>query len=94
MHRIFIGLPYAACLRVSKKWLNATFLTLCENLKVFIRSDVHAVRAGICLRGSRPLTTPGVFRQAAVFYVFSALCAGRNGFIISFATPMLNGMRA
>ena len=29
--------------------------------KVFIRSDVHAVRAGICLRGSRPLTTPGVF---------------------------------
>ena len=44
MHRIFIGLPYAACLRVSKKWLNATFLTLCENLKVFIRSDVHAVR--------------------------------------------------
>ena len=30
-----------------------------ENLKVFIRSDVHAVRAGIKLKGSRPLTTPG-----------------------------------
>ena len=70
MHRIFIGLPYAACLRVSKKWLNATFLTLCENLKVFIRSDVHAVRAGICLRGSRPLTTPGVFDRLLFFMSF------------------------
>ena len=57
-------------LRVSKKWLNATFLSFSgfasrirsraakpakyENLKVFIRSDVHAVRAGISLRGSAP----------------------------------------
>ena len=60
--------------RVSKKWLNATFLSLTgfasrsrsraakpakyENLWVFIRSDVHAVRAGIKLKGRRPLTTP------------------------------------
>ena len=29
-----------------------------ENLWAFIRSDVHAVRAGMSLRGSRPLTTP------------------------------------
>ncbi len=57
-------------LRVSKKWLNATFLSFfgfrlshslpggktrkVRNLKVFIRSDVHAVRAGISLRGSAP----------------------------------------
>ena len=47
--------------RVSKKWLPATFSILCENLKVFIRSDVHAVRAGISLKGCRPLTTPGLF---------------------------------
>ena len=30
-----------------------------ENLKVFIRSDVHAVRAGLNIRGCGPLTTPG-----------------------------------
>ena len=66
--------------RVSKKWLNATFSSFhgfClshslpaakpakyENLKVFIRSDVHAVRAGIKLKGRPPLNNPGVFRQA------------------------------
>ena len=43
----------------SKNGLNATFLTDCENLWAFIRSDAHAVRAGINIRGSRPLTTPG-----------------------------------
>ena len=46
-------------MRASKKWLNATFLTDCENLWVFIRSDAHAVRAEIKLKGSRPLTAPG-----------------------------------
>ena len=46
-------------MRASKKWLNATFLTDCENLWVFIRSDAHAVIAGINIRGSRPLTAPG-----------------------------------
>ena len=66
--------------RVSKKWLNATFLSFTgfasrirsraakpakyENLWVFIRSDVHAVRAGIKLKGRPPLNNPGVFRQA------------------------------
>ena len=61
-------------LRLSKKWLNATFLSFTdfasrirsraakpakyENLWAFIRFDVHAVKAGISLRGSRPLTTP------------------------------------
>ena len=34
-----------------------------ENLKVFIRSDVHAVRAGIKLKELPPLNNPGVFRQ-------------------------------
>ena len=32
-----------------------------ENLWAFIRSDVHAVRASIKLKGRRPLTTPGFF---------------------------------
>ena len=31
-----------------------------ENLWVFIRSDAHAVRAGLNIRGSHPLTTPGL----------------------------------
>ena len=35
-----------------------------ENLKVFIRSDVHAVRAGIKLKGQPLLNNPGVYRQA------------------------------
>ena len=51
-------------MRASKKWLNATFLTDCENLWVFIRSDAHAVRAGIKLKGQPPLNNPGVYRQA------------------------------
>ena len=32
-----------------------------ENLKVFIRSDVPAVRAGIKLNGQPPLNNPRVF---------------------------------
>ena len=35
-----------------------------ENLKVFIRSDVHAVRAGIKPKGQPPLNNPRVYRQA------------------------------
>ena len=46
-------------MRASKKWLNATFLTDCENLWAFIRSDAHAVRAGIKLKGQPPLNNPG-----------------------------------
>ena len=62
---------------MSKKWLNATFLSFTgfasrirsraakparyENLKVFIRSDVHDVRAGIKLKGQPPLNNPRVF---------------------------------
>ena len=61
--------------RVSKKWLNATFLSffgfrLSHSLpggktrkvrkpKGFIRSDVHTVRAGLNIRGCGPLSTPG-----------------------------------
>jgi len=64
-------------LRVSKKWLNATFLSFTgfasrirsraaksakyENLWVFIRSDAHVVRAGLNIRGCGPLSTPGFF---------------------------------
>ena len=62
---------------MSKKWLNATFSSFygfClplpggksrryENLWVFIRSDVHAVRAGTKLKELPPLNNPGVFRQ-------------------------------
>ena len=63
--------------RVSKKWPNATFLSFtgfasrirsraakpakCENLRVFIRSDAHVVRAGLNIRGCGPLSTPGFF---------------------------------
>ena len=60
---------------MSKKWLNATFSSFhgfClllpggksrryENLWVFIRSDVHAVRAGIKLKGLAPLNNPAVY---------------------------------
>ena len=35
-----------------------------ENLEVFIRSDVHAVIAGIKLKGQAPLNNPRVFRHA------------------------------
>ena len=35
-----------------------------ENLKVFMRSDVHAVRAGIKLKGQPHLNNPRVFRHA------------------------------
>ena len=64
-------------LRVSKKWLTATFLSFTgfasrissraakpakyENLWVFIRSDAHVVRAGLNIRGCGPLSTPGFF---------------------------------
>ena len=63
--------------RVSKKWLNATFLSFTgfasrisslaakpakyENLWVFIRSDAHVVRDGLNIRGCGPLSTPGFF---------------------------------
>ena len=63
--------------RMSKKWLNATFLSFTglasrsrsraakpakyENLWVFIRSDAHVVRAGLNIRGCGPLSTPGFF---------------------------------
>ena len=66
-----------AALRVSKKWLNATFLSFTgfasrirsraaksakyENLWVFIRSDAHVVRAGLNIRGCDPLSTLGFF---------------------------------
>ena len=53
-------------MRASKKCLNATFLTDCENLWAFIRSDAHAVRAGIKLKGQPPLNNPGVYRQTEV----------------------------
>ena len=72
--------PVLTARRVSKKWLNATFSSFhgfClshslpaakpakyENPKVFIRSDVHAVRAGIKLKGQPPLNNPRVYRQA------------------------------
>ena len=65
---------------MSKKWLNATFLSFTgfasrirsraakvaryENLWVFIRSDVHAVRAGIKLKGQPPLNNPKVYRHS------------------------------
>ena len=35
-----------------------------ENLWAFIRSDVHAVRAGIKLKGQTPLNNPGVYRHS------------------------------
>ena len=35
-----------------------------EFLRVFIRSDVHAVRAGIKLKGQPPLNNPRVFRHS------------------------------
>ncbi len=57
-------------MRASKKCLNATFLTDCENLWAFIRSDAHAVRAGINIRGSRPLTAPGVFDRLILYLSF------------------------
>ena len=69
------GGPKGRLFRVSKKWLNATFLSFTgfasrsrsraakpakyENLWGFIRSDVHAVRAGLNIRGCGPLSTPG-----------------------------------
>ena len=40
-----------------------------ENLKVFIRSDVHAVRAGIKLKGQPPLNNPRLFRQAEIIFL-------------------------
>ena len=64
-------------LRLSKKWLNATFSSFFhpvlapmarsapnakyENLWVFIRSDAHVVRAGLNIRGCGPLSTLGFF---------------------------------
>ena len=33
-------------------------------IKVFIRYDVHAARAGIKLKGQPPLNNPMVYRQA------------------------------
>ena len=71
------GGPKGRLFRVSKKWLNTTFLSFTgfasrirsraakpakyENLWVFIRSDAHVVRAGWNIRGCGPLSTPGFF---------------------------------
>ena len=71
------GTARAVPFRVSKKWLNATFLSFTgfasrirsraaksakyENLWVFIRSDAHVVRAGLNIRGCGPLSTLGFF---------------------------------
>ena len=49
-----------------------------ENLKVFIRSDVPAVRAGIKLNGQPPLNNPRVFRQAEI--IFLGLTTPRSPF--------------
>ena len=57
-------------MRASKKCLNATFLTDCENLWVFIRSDAHAVRAEIKLKGQPPLNSPGVFDRLILYLSF------------------------
>ena len=65
-------------MRLSKKWLNATFSSftvfasrVCsraaktakyekyENLRVFIRSDAHVVRAELNISGCGPLSTQG-----------------------------------
>ena len=62
---------------MSKKWLNATFLSFTgfasrirsraaksakyENPWVFIRSDAHVVSAGLTIRGCGPLSTPRFF---------------------------------
>ena len=40
-----------------------------ENLKVFIRSDVPAVRAGINLNVQPPLNNPRVCRQAEIIFL-------------------------
>ena len=75
---------------MSKKWLNATFLSFTgfasriryraaksakyENLWVFIRSDAHVVRAGLNIRGCRPLSTLGFFdRLSAADKISAAL---------------------
>ena len=80
-------------LRVSKKWLNATFLSFTgfasrirsraaksakyENLWVFIRYDAHVVRAGLNIRGCGPLSTPGFFDILK-----------RNGIAVPFCLPV------
>ena len=40
-----------------------------ENLWAFIRSDAHAVRAGIKLNGQPPINNPRVFRQAEIIFL-------------------------
>ena len=88
--------PYARRLRVSKKWLSATFSSfhrfcLCirsraakpakyETLWVFIRSDAHVVRAGWDIRGCGPLSTPGFFDNLS-------RCARMRGGFCSAANP-------
>ena len=37
-------------------------------IKVFIRYDVHAARAGIKLKGQPPLNNPGVFDTLKLFF--------------------------
>ncbi|MDD6721606.1 MAG: hypothetical protein PUE24_04905, partial [Clostridiales bacterium] len=45
-----------------------------ENLKVFIRSDVHAVKAGIKLKRQLPLNNPKVFdRLRSINALFSII---------------------
>ena len=74
---------------MSKKWLNATFLSFTgfashirsraakpakyENLWVFIRSDAHVVRAGLNIRGCGPLSTPGFFDRLSTLNFQSAV---------------------
>ena len=75
---------YKQVLRVQKKWPNATFRVFTgfasrissraakparyENLEVFISSDVHAVRAGIKLKGQPPLNNSRVFRHSGIWH--------------------------
>ena len=79
-----------AVLGVSKKWLNATFLSFTgfasrirsraakpakyENLRVFIRSYAHAVRAGFNIRGCGPLTAPEFFDSPVRIDDYSFTC--------------------
>ena len=82
--QIVLHIVRCAGLSLSKKWLNATFLSFTgfasrirsraakpakyENLWVFIRSDAHVVRAGLNIRGCGPLSTQGFFDTLSPAY--------------------------
>ena len=88
---------------MSKKWLNATFLSFTgfasrirsraaksakyENLWVFIRSDAHVVRAGLNIRGCGPLSTPGFFDRLRA--PFGALSIFLIRFYLSAFNPLV-----